>query len=94
MKSTILSDITTCSPLSVNRRFGGTYHLHLQGLLATWLLAGFLLNFVLRPLRWWLYGPPKRRLTLNGLHGVISHKMVLFITTSVKTLNPTSTPLV
>jgi hypothetical protein len=31
MKSTIFWDITPCSPLKVNRRFGGTYHLHLQG---------------------------------------------------------------
>jgi hypothetical protein len=31
MKSTIFWDITPCSPLSVNRRFGGTYRLHLQG---------------------------------------------------------------
>jgi hypothetical protein len=31
MKSTIFWDITPCSPLSVNRSFGGTYHLHLQG---------------------------------------------------------------
>jgi hypothetical protein len=30
MKSTIFWDITPCSPLSVNRRFGGTYCLHLQ----------------------------------------------------------------
>jgi hypothetical protein len=29
------------------------------------------------------------RLTLNGLHGVISQKMILFITTAVKTSNPT-----
>jgi hypothetical protein len=28
-------------------------------------------------------------LTLNGLHGVISQKMILFITTAVKTSNPT-----
>jgi hypothetical protein len=27
---TIFSDITPCSPLKVNRRFGGTYRLHLQ----------------------------------------------------------------
>jgi hypothetical protein len=27
--------------------------------------------------------------TLNGLHGVISQKMVLFITTAVRTSNPT-----
>jgi hypothetical protein len=28
------------------------------------------------------------RLKLNGLHGVISQKMILFITTAVKTSNP------
>jgi hypothetical protein len=32
---------------------------------------------------------PKRRLTFNGLHGVIFQKMVLFITTAVTTSNPT-----
>jgi hypothetical protein len=32
MKSTIFWDITPCSPFSVNRRFRGTYRLHLQGL--------------------------------------------------------------
>jgi hypothetical protein len=31
LKSTIFWDITPCNPLSVNRHFGGTYHLHLQG---------------------------------------------------------------
>jgi hypothetical protein len=30
MKSTILWDITPGSPLKVNRRFGGTYRIHLQ----------------------------------------------------------------
>jgi hypothetical protein len=30
MKSTIFWDTTPCSPLSVNRRFGVTHHLHLQ----------------------------------------------------------------
>jgi hypothetical protein len=30
INSTIFCDITLCSPLSVNRRFGGTYRLHLQ----------------------------------------------------------------
>jgi hypothetical protein len=32
---------------------------------------------------------PCSRLKLNGLHGVISQKMILFITTSVKTSDPT-----
>jgi hypothetical protein len=31
MKSYLFWDITPCSPLKVNRRFGGTYRLHLQG---------------------------------------------------------------
>jgi hypothetical protein len=31
MKSVNIWDITLCSPLSVNRRFRGTYRLHLQG---------------------------------------------------------------
>jgi hypothetical protein len=31
IKSTIFWDITPCSPVSDNRRFGGTYRLHLQG---------------------------------------------------------------
>jgi hypothetical protein len=35
------------------------------------------------------YVPPKRRLTLNGLHGVIRQKIALFITTAVRTSNPT-----
>jgi hypothetical protein len=30
MKSIIFWDMTPCSLLSLNRRFGGTYHLHLQ----------------------------------------------------------------
>jgi hypothetical protein len=33
--------------------------------------------------------PPKRRLTFNGLQGVISQKTVFFITTGVRTSNPT-----
>jgi hypothetical protein len=51
--------------------------------------AGFLLRLFFRPWRWRRYVPPKRRLTLNGLHGVISQKMALFITTAVITSNPT-----
>jgi hypothetical protein len=31
MKSIVFWDMTPCSPLSVNRRFGGTYRPHLQG---------------------------------------------------------------
>jgi hypothetical protein len=31
MKSIIFWDMTPCSSLSFNQRFGGTYHLHIQG---------------------------------------------------------------
>jgi hypothetical protein len=31
MKSVIFWEMTPCSALSFNRRFGGTYRLHLQG---------------------------------------------------------------
>jgi hypothetical protein len=31
LKSTVFWDMTPCSPLNFNRRFGGTYRLHLQG---------------------------------------------------------------
>jgi hypothetical protein len=71
-------------------RFGGIYRLHLQGRRkpATCLLAGFL-NLFLQLWRWRRYVPPKRQLKLNGLHGVISQKIILFIATAVKTSNPT-----
>jgi hypothetical protein len=43
-------------------------------LLSRWFLAWL----IFRPWRWRRYVPPKRPLTLNRLHGVISQKMVLF----------------
>jgi hypothetical protein len=46
MKSTIFWDIKPCSPLRVNRRFGGTYRLHM---LATCFHAGFLLSLYFDP---------------------------------------------
>jgi hypothetical protein len=82
MKSSIFYDITPCSPLKVNRRFGRTYRLNLQcrrisrafhlacHLLSRWFLA----RLILRSWRWKPYAPPKRRLSSNGLHGVISQK--------------------
>jgi hypothetical protein len=104
-KSTTFWDIMSCSPLRVNRSLGETYRLHLQGrkisqarnhresrwaachLLSCWLLAWF----IFWPWRWRRYVTPKRRLTLNGLHDVISQKTVVFITTAVRTSIPTHT---
>jgi hypothetical protein len=45
---------------------------------------------LIRPWRWRRYVPPKLRLTFNGPHGVISQKIVLFISTAVRTSNPTT----
>jgi hypothetical protein len=104
LKSTVFWDITPCSPLKVNGRFGGTsspssgsknkprnqneagsyqnsdsdcYLLH----------ASFLLVLVFGP----QCGdfPPKRRLTFNGLHDIVSRKILFFITNAVRTSNPT-----
>jgi hypothetical protein len=51
--------------------------------------AGFLLGLFVDPEDGVDMFPPKRRLTLNRLHGVISQKTVLFITTAVRTSDPT-----
>jgi hypothetical protein len=74
MNSTIFWDITPCSPLSVNPRFGGTYGLHLQGRRNKFSKIPASKQVPNRI----ILVPQKRRLTLNGLHGVISQKMVLF----------------
>jgi hypothetical protein len=102
LKGSIFWDITPCSPLEVTQSFGGRYRLHLQDrrksqgrnqcesrwitehacFHATW---SILISWI-----WRRYVPPKRRLTFNGLHGVISQKTELFTTTSVRNSNPTN----
>jgi hypothetical protein len=95
IKSTIFWDITPCSPLNVNRRFGGTYRLHLQGRRISRernqreRRCQEPSRLILLPWRRRQYVTPKHRLIFNGLHGVISQKIVLFITTAVRTSNPT-----
>jgi hypothetical protein len=59
-----------------------------EPLLATRFHAGFLLGLFFDPEDGGDV-TPKRRLTLNGLHDVIPQKIVLFITTAVRTSNPT-----
>jgi hypothetical protein len=49
----------------------------------------FLASFIIRPWRWRRHVPPKRRLIFNKLHGVISQKIELFMTTGGRTLIPT-----
>jgi hypothetical protein len=88
LKSSIFWDVTPCSPFKVNRRFGGTCRLHLQGREIS--QAGEQLEtrwqpeLCLQPAL-----KPKRRLTFNGLHGIISQEIELLITTAVKISNPT-----
>jgi hypothetical protein len=78
VKNTIFWDITLCSLLKVKS----------SALLAAYFLVGFLLGLVFDPEDGGDV-PPKRRLIFNGLHGIISQKTVLFITTDVRTSNPT-----
>jgi hypothetical protein len=75
-------DITPYSPLKVNCHFGGTYRFHHQDrinrarychLFSRWYLALLILLWRCRR-----YVPLKRRLTFNGLYGVISQKTALF----------------
>jgi hypothetical protein len=93
MSSSIFWDITPYSPLNVNWRFGRTFRLHLQNRKiklarnqceSRWqaLAPAFtfdLARLIFRSWRWKRNVPPKRQLTINGLHGVISQKIVLLV---------------
>jgi hypothetical protein len=94
MKSSICRDITLCSQLKVNRRCGGTRQLNVKGRRISqarkYLLPAsswFLAWLYLRPWRLKWHVPPKRRLTFNGLHGVISQKTGLFKATQSDAFN-------
>jgi hypothetical protein len=82
-KSSIFWDIMPWNPFKANRRFGGTYSLRLHGRRIS-RARNQLQN------KWRRYVPPKRRLTFNRLHDAISQKVVRFITTAVRTSNPTT----
>jgi hypothetical protein len=86
MKNSIFWDITSCSLLKVNRRFGGACRLHLQGRRIRQARACLppaftliLACLILRNWKWRRHAPPKRRLTFNRLHGVISQKIELLL---------------
>jgi hypothetical protein len=80
MKSSVVWDIKSCSPLKVNRSFGETGSEVILLPASRWFLA----CIILRPWRWKLYFPPKHRLTFSELHGVISQKIELFSLLSCK----------
>jgi hypothetical protein len=75
MKSTVVWDITPYSPLKISRDFGGTHRFHLRGRIGRtrYLLSRWYSARLIGPRRW-----RQRRLTFNGLHGVISLEIVLF----------------
>jgi hypothetical protein len=100
ISSSVFCYIMLCSPLKVNRRFGGSCCLHLQGqrnvkkeksvnqitsIAPCWFLAWLILLLW----RWKRHGLPVRQLTSNWLHDVISQKMELFIIIAVRTSSPT-----
>jgi hypothetical protein len=64
------------SPLNVNRR-------------STCFSRWFLAWLILRPWGWTRRVSPKRRLTFNGLRGVIPQTTEFFISTAVRASNPT-----
>jgi hypothetical protein len=76
LKNTIFWAVTPCSPLKVNRHFGGTCRLYLQDRRINWARYHRQSRWQVRPSRWRQYVSPKRRLTCNGLHGVISQNIV------------------
>jgi hypothetical protein len=84
---TIFWDIASCSTY-VNLRFEGTYHLHLQGRKLAEQETS--VQQVPEPWIWKWQAPPKRRF-MYALHSAISQKMEIFIITSVRTSNRTST---
>jgi hypothetical protein len=87
-KSTVFWDMSLCSMVKVNRHFAGIYHLHHHQVSCCYFAQ---LIWSWRQRR---YVPSKRWLTINGLHGVISQKIELFISIAVGTSNPTSKRLI
>jgi hypothetical protein len=95
LKRSVIWDIALCSPLKVNRLFGGTCGPHLQDRRISQarrnqheagskqsLLGLFFDSEDGGDVR------PKRQLTFNGKHRVISQRIDLFVTTAVRTLDP------
>jgi hypothetical protein len=79
-----LWDITLYSALNVKRRLGRTSPpssglkkkpAWKQSSACHVLSRSFLTRLILRPRRWRRYVPPKRWLTFNGLHGIVSQKI-------------------
>jgi hypothetical protein len=93
ISGSVFCDIMLRSMLKFNGRFGGFRCLHLQGLRKVkqkkqapcWFLAWL----ILRLWRWKRHVLPARRFTSSRLHEIISQKIELFTTISVRTSSPT-----
>jgi hypothetical protein len=77
MKSSRFYEITICSPLEANRRFGGTCRLHLQCRRISKARNQSEAHNKQSSAR--TCSPETSRLTFNGLHGFISQKIELFM---------------
>jgi hypothetical protein len=84
LKKAVFWDVAPCR-YCVNRCFGGTYLLNLQGITQEEIRERTSVSRYNRLLR---YVPPKRRLT-QYLHGATSQNTAFFIVTAVKTSNLT-----
>jgi hypothetical protein len=92
-KNAVFWNVAACRSC-VNRRFRGTYRLHLQGRKNPRAGCSHLLKLVPRsrifvPWRWSRYVPAKRRFTQDP-HGATSRKTAFFIVNAVKTSNLTT----
>jgi hypothetical protein len=90
--SSIFRDIPQCCPVKASRHFGRAYRLHLQGwrISQAELATCFtLVSYwpILRPWTWRWHVPPEYRVTLNGVDGVISQKILSRIYDSVTNIN-------
>jgi hypothetical protein len=97
--TSIFLDVTSCSLLKVNWHFGGTCHAHLQGQRISQARnqheAGSKQSFMLvsclaysLTLEMGATCSSKTSVDFSRLHGIISQKTELFITTTVWTSNP------
>jgi hypothetical protein len=78
-KSSLIWDIRPCSPLKVNRRFGGTCRLHRKGQRIPCLLSASRRSLAFLTSRWKGHVPLKRRLTFHWLQGNLKFYNNLFI---------------
>jgi hypothetical protein len=88
MKNAVFWDVAPCRSCEMNRRFGGTYRLRLQGRIirergtsvSCYLLTLVPCSRIFLPWRWRRYVPPKRRFISQDLHGATSQKTTFFTT--------------